>query len=67
MDASFNIEPNHHLTQWTHSSFSIGCYNLLGRKNAYSIYYVVDKSEVKGYKLSIFGAPIPFVSYNIKF
>lgn len=67
MDASFNIEPNHHLTQWTHSSFSIGCYNLLGRKNAYSVYYVVDGGEVHGYKLSIFGAPIPFVSYNIKF
>lgn len=67
MDASFNIEPNHHLTQWTHSSFSIGCYNLLGRRNAYSVYYIVDGNEVKGYKLSIFGAPIPFVSYNIKF
>lgn len=67
MDASFNIEPNHHLTQWTHSSFSIGCYNLLGRKNAYSVYYLVDGGEVHGYKLSIFGAPIPFVSYNIKF
>lgn len=67
MDTSFNIEPNHHLTQWTHSSFSIGCYNVLGRKNAYSVYYVVEKGEVKGYKLAIFGAPIPFVSYNIKF
>ena len=48
MDASFNIEPNHHLTQWTHSSFSIGCYNLLGRKNAYSVYYLVDGGEVHG-------------------
>lgn len=67
MDASFNIEPNHHLTQWTHSSFSIGVYNLLGRKNVYSIYYVVENGHIQGYKLSIFGAPIPFVSYNIKF
>lgn len=67
MDASFNIEPSHHLTNLTHRSFSIGCYNLLGRKNAYSVYYVVEGSEIKGYKLSIFGAPIPFVSYNIKF
>ena len=67
MDASFNIEPSHHLTLLTHSSFSIGCYNILGRKNVYSVYYVVEKKEIKGYKLSIFGAPIPFVSYNIKF
>ena len=67
MDASFNIEPSHHLTLLTHSSFSIGCYNILGRKNVYSVYYVVEGREIKGYQLSIFGAPIPFVSYNIKF
>lgn len=67
MDASFNIEPTHHLTVLTHSWFSIGVYNLLGRRNAYSVYYQAQKGGIQGYKLSIFGAPIPFVSYNIKF
>lgn len=67
MDASFNIEPSHHLTLLTHSSISIGVYNLTGRKNAYSVYYTSDKGEVKGYKLAIFGIPIPYISYNIKF
>ncbi len=67
IDASFNIEPSHHLTALTHSWFSIGCYNVLGRKNAYSIYYLAQNGSIQGYKLSIFGAPIPFVSYNIKF
>lgn len=67
IDASFNIEPSHHLTALTHSWFSIGCYNVLGRKNAYSVYYLAQNGSIKGYKLSIFGAPIPFVSYNIKF
>ncbi len=67
VDASFNIEPSHHLTALTHSWFSIGCYNVLGRKNAYSIYYLAQNGAIQGYKLSIFGAPIPFVSYNIKF
>lgn len=66
-DLSFNIEPSHHLTLLTHSWFSIGVYNLTGRRNAYSVYYQADRGEIKGYKLSIFGAPIPFVSYNIKF
>ena len=66
-DLSFNIEPSHHLTLLTHSSFSLGVYNLTGRNNAYSIYYVVDHGQLKGYKLAIFGAPIPYVSYNIKF
>lgn len=67
MDLSFNIEPSHHLTLLTHSSISIGVYNLTGRKNVYSIYYVPEGDKIKGYKMSIFGAQIPFVTYNIKF
>lgn len=67
VDASFNIEPSHHLTALTHSWISFGCYNVLARKNAYSIYYLAQYGSIQGYKLSIFGAPIPFVSYNIKF
>ncbi|HCO67320.1 MAG TPA: TonB-dependent receptor [Dysgonomonas sp.] len=66
-DLSFNIEPSHHLTLLTHSTISFGVYNLTGRKNAHSIYYKSEDGKVKGYKLSIFGAPIPYVSYNIKF
>jgi len=67
IDLSFNVEPSHHLTLLTHSSFSFGVYNLTGRHNAYSIYYVLDYRQIKGYKLAIFGMPIPYVSYNIKF
>ena len=67
MDLSFNVEASHHLTLATHSSISFGVYNLTGRKNVYSIYYVVENQKIQGYKMSIFGAPIPFVTYNIKF
>ena len=67
MDLSFNVEYSHHLTLATHSSISFGIYNLTGRKNVYSIYYAVENKRIQGYKMSIFGAPIPFVTYNIKF
>ena len=67
MDVSFNIEPSHKLTLLTHSSISFGVYNVTGRQNAYSIYYVSEEESIKGYKLSIFGVPIPFVTYNVKF
>ena len=67
VDLSFNIEPSHHLTLLTHSMISFGVYNLTGRKNAYSIYYISERGHLKGYKLAIFGSPIPYVSYNIKF
>lgn len=67
MDFAFNIEPSHHLTLLTHSTITFGVYNLTGRKNAHSVYYKSENGKVKGYKLAIFGVPIPYVSYNIKF
>ena len=68
MDFSINIEPSHNLTLLTHSTITIGVYNITGRKNAYSIYYDTHSgSRIQGYKLSIFGAPIPYITYNIKF
>ena len=67
LDLAFNIEPTHKLTSFLHTSFSIGVYNALARKNAYNIYYVNEGEEIKGYKLSVFGTAIPFVSLNIRF
>jgi outer membrane cobalamin receptor len=67
IDLSINIEPSHHLTLLTHSSFSLGVYNVTGRKNAYSVYYIAEEGQLQGYRLAIFGMPIPYISYNIKF
>jgi hypothetical protein len=67
MDVALNIEPSHHLTALTHSSISLGVYNVTGRRNVYSVYYISEQGALKGYQLSIFGVPIPYISYNIKF
>ena len=67
LDLAFNIEPTHRLTSFLHTSFSIGVYNALARKNAYNVYYVNEGEEIKGYKLSVFGTAIPYVSLNIRF
>jgi hypothetical protein len=67
LDLAFNIEPTHKLTSFLHTSFSVGVYNALARKNAYNIYYVTEGEDVKGYKLSVFGTAIPYVSLNIRF
>jgi TonB dependent receptor/TonB-dependent Receptor Plug Domain/CarboxypepD_reg-like domain len=48
-----------------HWTFSL--YNLYGRKNAYSVYYRSEGRVTNPYKLVIFGAPIPSLSYNVKF
>jgi hypothetical protein len=66
-DISINIEPSHHLTLLTHSTVSLGVYNVTGRKNAYSVYYTNEDGQLKGYQLAIFGIPVPYISYNIRF
>jgi outer membrane receptor for ferrienterochelin and colicin len=67
LDLAFNIEPTHRLTSFLHTSFSIGVYNALARRNAYSVYFVTEWGKVKGYELSVFGTAIPYVSLNIRF
>ncbi len=67
MDLSLNIEGNHKVRKLAHSSWSVGVYNLTGRKNPFSVYYVSRGGSVSGYSLSVFGNQIPFVTYNFKF
>ena len=68
-DISFNLDGNHKVKQKQrfHNSWTFGVYNITGRQNAYSVYFVQENGKIKGYQLSIFGSAIPFVTYNIKF
>ncbi len=67
IDFSMNIEGNHRIKKLAHSSWTIGVYNLTGRRNPYSIFFESKDGVIKGYKLSIFGRPIPTVTYNFRF
>jgi hypothetical protein len=68
LDAALNVEPTHKLKAFTHFSFTIGVYNVTGRKNVYSVYFDTDANgNIQGHKLCIFGAPIPYVNLNFKF
>jgi hypothetical protein len=66
-DISLNIDGNHRVNQATHNFWTFGVYNMTGRKNAYSTYFISENQEIKGYKLSVFGGVIPFINYNIRF
>ncbi|HEY0432475.1 MAG TPA: hypothetical protein VGC95_01305, partial [Chitinophagaceae bacterium] len=66
-DFSMNIEGNHKVKQKTHNSWTLGVYNFTARKNPYSVYFTSENGVVNGYKLSIFGTAIPFVTYNFRF
>ncbi len=67
VDLSLNIEGNHKVHKFFHSSWTVGVYNLTGRQNPYSVYYKSQNGNINGYQLSIFGSPIPTVTYNVRF
>ncbi|MCK7589958.1 TonB-dependent receptor [Subsaxibacter sp. CAU 1640] len=67
LDLGVNIEGNHKIKKFAHSFWNISVYNVLGRSNPYSVYFVSEQGGVKAYKTSIFAVPIPTITYNFKF
>jgi hypothetical protein len=67
LDIGINVEGNHKIKKLAHSFWNFSIYNVLGRNNPYSIFFVTDKGEIKAYKTSIFSIPVPTVTYNFKF
>jgi len=67
LDIGVNIEGNHKIKKLAHSFWNISIYNVLGRNNPYSVFFVTKDGEVKAYKTSIFSVPVPTITYNFKF
>ena len=68
LDLALNIEPSHYLKNLVYFSITLGVYNVTGRKNAYSVFYTMKDSALpKGYKVSVFASPIPYLTINMKF
>ncbi len=67
LDLGVNIEGNHKKEKLAHSFINISVYNVLGRNNPYSVFFVNESGEIKAYKTSIFSVPVPTITYNFKF
>lgn len=67
LDLGVNIEGNHKKNKLAHSFITVQVYNVLGRNNPYSVFFVTDQGEVKALQSSIFAMPIPSITYNFKF
>ncbi len=67
LDLGVNIEGNHKLKKLAHSFINISVYNVLGRNNPYSVFFVNESGQIKAYKTSIFSVPVPTITYNFKF
>jgi hypothetical protein len=67
LDLGINIEGNHKKNKLAHSFWTISVYNVLGRANPYSLFFVTEDGQVKALQTSIFAIPIPSITYNFKF
>ncbi len=67
LDLAATLNGNLIKKKLNHSSLTFAVYNVLGRKNPYSIYFRTEGNQVKGYQMSIFAQPIFTITYNFKF
>ncbi len=67
LDLGVNIEGSHKLKKFAHSFINISVYNVLGRNNPYSVFFVNEDGQIKAFKTSIFSVPVPTITYNFKF
>jgi hypothetical protein len=67
VDIGINIEGNHRIKKFAHSFWNISIYNVLGRNNPFSTFFVTDNGEVKAFQSSIFTVPVPTITYNFRF
>jgi hypothetical protein len=66
IDFSATVNGNLKANKLNHSSLSFTIYNVLGRRNPYSIYFKVENGIVNGYQMSIFGQPVFMLTYNFR-
>ncbi len=66
LDLSATLNGNLKMKKLNHSSLTFTVYNVLGRRNPYSIFFENENGTIKGYQMSIFGQPIFMLTYNFK-
>jgi hypothetical protein len=66
LDFSATLNGNLKSKKLSHSSFTFTAYNVLGRRNPYSIFFKVEDGIVNGYQMSIFGQPIIMLTYSFR-
>jgi hypothetical protein len=66
LDLSATVNGNLKARKLNHSSLTFSVYNVLGRKNPYSIFFKVEDGKVNGYQMSIIGRPVFMLIYNFR-
>jgi outer membrane receptor for ferrienterochelin and colicin len=67
LDLSIKVSGNLKSKTIAHPHWIFSIYNVTGRQNVYSVFFKNVNNTVKGYYLSVFGRPIPSLSFNFDF
>jgi hypothetical protein len=67
LDLSLKISGNLKSKKIAHPNWIFSIYNVTGRQNVYSVFFRKERNTLYGYMLSVFGRPIPSVTFNFDF
>jgi hypothetical protein len=67
LDLSVRVSGDLKSKRIAHPYWIFSVYNVTGRQNVYSVFFKNVRNAVRGYYLSVFGRPIPSVSFNFDF
>jgi len=66
LDVSVKIEGNLKSKKSTHSYWTVGVYNVTGRSNANSVFFLSEEGRLHGYTYSVISVPVFTISWNWK-
>jgi hypothetical protein len=67
LDLSVKLSGNLKAKKLGHPNLTFSVYNVMGKKNIYSVYFKKENEIIKGYRLAIFGTQIPTLTFNYDF
>ncbi len=67
LDFSARLKGNLKSKKLMNPIWTLSCYNLLGRANVYSEYFIINGNTVNAYRLSVFAKPVPTLTYSFDF
>ncbi len=68
LDLALVIEGGNKKNKRIKSEWAFSIYNVYGRKNPYSAYFVYNPGgDIKSYQISLIGVPVPSLTYGLKF
>jgi len=67
LDLAYTVDRGYNKTKKLRSSWTFSLYNLYGRRNAYSVFFVPTQGAPRTFRLSVLGSAFFSVTYNFYF